>query len=111
RGDLDVPVRLEPLPAAADVDDQRAEPGNPRGRDERVRGRVRYGRARHGRGRHDLTGAGHDRLRRAAEQVRRLHRRSGEAMTPTEDHLTTDLNGDTDAEHTILWAAAGDIDN
>src|SRR5699024_3350656 len=110
RGDLDVPVRLEQLPAAAGVHAQRAEPANPRGRDDRVRGRVRHGLARHGRGRHDLTGARHDRLRRAAEQVRRLHRRSGEAMTPTEDHLMTDLNADTDAEHTILREAAVDID-
>src|SRR5699024_11806545 len=31
-------------------------------------------------------------------------------MTPTEDHLMTDLNADTDAEHTILREAAVDID-
>src|SRR5699024_7467460 len=97
-------------PAAAGVHAQRAEPANPRDRDDRVRGRVRHGLARHGRGRPDLTGARHDRLRRAAEPVRRLHRRSGEAMTPTEDHLMTDLNAVTDADHTILREAAVDTD-
>src|SRR5699024_710226 len=100
----------EQLPAAAGVHAQRAEPANPRGRDDRVRGRVRHGLARHGRGRHDRTGARHDRLRRAAEQARRLHRRSGGAMTPTAHHLMPVLPAATDAEPTILPEAAVALD-